>query len=216
MKHKKHYISDFCTGILFTIFFFSIGLLITINFRPLYYADIKALNISSTSGFDTVTIKKNYDALIDYCSPFYTKDLNFPDFPSSASALTHFKEVKHIFNLFNIFGIQSFLFLLFVIIQKHRKRDYSYLIISSITMLVLPVIGGGLIAVNFDKAFIFFHKIFFRNDFWIFDPVTDPVIKILPDTFFLHCALLIILIVVLAAFSLFLIYLVCRQKAGKK
>lgn len=38
------------------------------------------------------------------------------------------------------------------------------------------------------------HKVFFDNDYWLFDPKYDPVITILPDRFFLHCGILIVLI----------------------
>lgn len=40
-----------------------------------------------------------------------------------------------------------------------------------------------------------FHKIMFRNDYWLFDEALDPVIKILPDAFFFHCAVMIILLI---------------------
>ena len=50
----------------------------------------------------------------------------------------------------------------------------------------------------------------FSNDYWLFDERTDPVINILPDEFFLHCALLIILLILAASLIMGLIYL--RQK----
>lgn len=50
-------------------------------------------------------------------------------------------------------------------------------------------------AVNWEAVFIMFHKIMFRNDYWLFDEALDPVITILPDTFFLQCAVMIILLI---------------------
>ncbi len=50
------------------------------------------------------------------------------------------------------------------------------------------------------------HKIFFRNDDWMFNPSTDPIINLLPETFFLHCALIIILIIFLGSLILYLCY----------
>jgi integral membrane protein (TIGR01906 family) len=91
-----------------------------------------------------------------------------------------------------------------IILYKKRKRDRSYLLVSSITVLVIPAIAAIGCVINFDAAFVVFHKIFFRNDYWLFDPVTDPVITILPDTFFLHELIVIILFVVLGSLSLFL------------
>ena len=35
----------------------------------------------------------------------------------------------------------------------------------------------------------------FSNDYWLFDPAADPVILILPDGYFLQCAVLILVLV---------------------
>ena len=67
-------------------------------------------------------------------------------------------------------------------------------------------------AVNWDWAFVTFHHIAFDNDYWIFDPATDPVYNILPDTFFLHCALLILAGVVLGSVVCGLVYRKLRRK----
>ena len=58
--------------------------------------------------------------------------------------------------------------------------------------MALPAVVGAFVAVNWDSAFVLFHRIAFDNDYWLFDPATDPVITMLPDAFFLHCALLIL------------------------
>ena len=50
-----------------------------------------------------------------------------------------------------------------------------------------------LAALNFDRAFTVFHSIFFPGkDNWLFDPVADPVILILPEAFFRNCAIAIV------------------------
>lgn len=50
-----------------------------------------------------------------------------------------------------------------------------------------------LAALDFDRAFTVFHSIFFPGkDNWLFDPVTDPVILILPEAFFRNCAIAIV------------------------
>ncbi len=49
----------------------------------------------------------------------------------------------------------------------------------------------GVIALNFDKAFVTFHKIFFDNDLWILNPQTDMLINIVPQQFFIDISVLI-------------------------
>ena len=56
---------------------------------------------------------------------------------------------------------------------------------------------------NWSKVFLTFHKIFFRNNYWMFDPASDPVILILPDAFFLQCVIVIAAVLVVGAAILF-------------
>ena len=41
---------------------------------------------------------------------------------------------------------------------------------------------------DFTSLFTLFHKVFFRNDLWLFDPTTDYMIRMLPEGFFLDMA----------------------------
>ncbi len=48
----------------------------------------------------------------------------------------------------------------------------------------MPLLLTVPILLNFEKSFIIFHKLLFRNDYWVFNPNLDPVINILPEEFF--------------------------------
>jgi integral membrane protein (TIGR01906 family) len=208
---RRFKITDLLIGIVFTLLFISIGVVFTVNFRPLYYMDIKLLHIEATSGFVRDEIIKNYNALIDYSSPFFHGPLVFPTLTASESGLSHFAEVKTLFTDFYILGAITLILGIIIIIYKSKIKDYSYLLVSAITAIVLPLLLGLFMSIDFDRTFILFHKIFFSNNDWLFDPVTDPVINILPDTFFMHCALLIILTVLLFCFAFLLVYFVKRK-----
>ena len=215
-KIKRFKITDLLIGLVFTILFLSLGLVITINFRPLFYLDVKLLNIPETSGYSKEEIIENYDALIDYSSPLHKGSLSFPSLDASPSGIQHFKEVKDIFVAFYWLGAFSLITAVVIIIYKSRHRDTSYLLVSSITAIVLPLIVGLLLAIDFDTSFLMFHKIFFSNDYWIFNPVTDPVINILPETFFLHSAMLIIAFILIGSLILYLVYLYLKKHSGIK
>lgn len=189
------------TGICFTTLFLSIAVAVVLNFRPLYYHDVRILNLAGTYGLSEEQICANYDTLIDYNSPFSTRLLIFPDLPSSREALIHFAEVKKIFLGFYQAGLISFLALCILLPALHAHITRT-LRISALTIVLLPSVVGLAIACNFDRAFVLFHQIFFRNDFWLFNPATDPIILLLPDTFFLHCAAAIVILVLLSALLL--------------
>jgi integral membrane protein (TIGR01906 family) len=213
---RRFKITDLLIGVLFTLLFISIAVVITINFRPIYYFDIDYLNIAEDSGYTKEVIRENYDALIDYSSPFFKGDLNFPTLAASESGLFHFIEVKNIFTGFYILGAITLAFGIIIIMQKHKNKDYSYLLVTAVTAIVLPLLLALSLSIDFDRAFVIFHKLFFNNDYWLFDPTTDPVITILPDTFFMHSAIMIIVLVVLMSLLFLTVYLVKRQHAGIK
>lgn len=56
---------------------------------------------------------------------------------------------------------------------------------------------GGLAALDFQRAFVVFHTLFFPGKTnWLFDWRTDPIILFLPEAFFRNCALLILILLV--------------------
>ena len=57
--------------------------------------------------------------------------------------------------------------------------------------LALAIISVGVIAIDFDRAFIIFHYIFFDNDYWILNPNVDLLINMVPIYFFIHISIFI-------------------------
>ncbi len=211
---KRFKITDLLIGVLFTLLFISIAVVVTINFRPLYYIDISLLHIEETSGLNRELIKENYNALIDYSSPFFQGELRFPSLPASEHGLIHFEEVKNIFTAFYLMGVVTLVVGIIIVIRKTKNNDHHYLLVSSITAIALPTLLALLLSIDFDRAFVVFHKLFFNNDYWLFDPATDPVILILPDTFFLHCALMIIVLVILMSLLFLAAFLWKKRYSG--
>ena len=193
------------------LFIISASVMITLNFRPLYYHDISSLKIEETSGFSKKVIRENYDALIDYNQFFYSGKLKLT-LPMSREGRIHFEEAKRIFVGIEYLWVITLILSCFLIKRKIRSRNIDFLRSASIITVLLPVIVGILCAFNWDAAFTLFHEIMFRNDYWIFDETTDPVITILPETFFMHCLMLIIGIVLVISLILYLIYLRQRKK----
>ena len=143
------------------------------------------------------------DALIRYNNIWHTGILNFPDFPMSESGRIHFEEVKKVFSIFEYGALILIPLSAAEIIAAKKKRFGSLFAAAGIISVGIPAALGLLIAANWEWVFITFHKLVFQNDYWLFDPYTDPVITILPDEFFMHCAALIMILVLAGSLAFF-------------
>lgn len=204
LKSLIGYIALFFMALSFSIAF-------TINFTPLYAFDIDHLNIEQMTGMPKRVLLENYKVVIDYLNFPWIKELSMPDFPASASGLFHFSEVKQLVGWdYVIFLIATILSLLFLKKIKEEK-GYWKLLNPLRIMVAAPLVGLSLIIINFDQLFIAFHCVFFNNDAWIFDSRTDPIIMALPEDFFMHCFVLVIILM-----ELFLMLLLSWAKKKVK
>ncbi len=213
----------FFTAIL--IITFSIGL--PIYFRPFYYAQVdlyikdeynsqaeewqswaekyykedeyvKFENLSSDE------IKDAYDEVLDYLTipgnEFGTGKLPYREWTES-----HFADCKALFDLnAGAFIISAFGVAVLLILNRRKVFELWKPFKMSITFcsgaytLAGFAIIGGLAALDFDKAFTIFHAIFFPGkENWIFNPLYDRVILIMPQDFFMNCAILILVSIIL-------------------
>ena len=206
--------TDIPTGIFFFIALVAIGLAIAVNLRPLYYLNISWLKLPETSGLNAVVIKENYNALIDYCSPFYRGELVFPSIRASESGLKHFADVKTIFTAIYIAGAVSIVICTISFIIKRKNNEYKHLLVCGIIAIIIPVLLVIFSLINFNAVFLLFHMLVFSDNNWIFDPATDPIIDLLPETYFMECALIIATVVIIGAVIVIIRYFV--RKKNKK
>ncbi len=192
----------------FFILTFSISLPLLI--RPFYYWQIKSLDIVHSSGFDYATIKTAYDEMLNYCLGL-TEKFSCGSLKYSADGMSHFTDCRKLFILnFVILLLTTLILLAIYLLRKKKVIDlYNFnqhtagyysgkIMLSAFLMIILLSIG------NFDRTFTIFHQIFFPNKTnWLFDQRYDQIILILPENFFLNCAILIV--TVLISLSLYLI-----------
>lgn len=201
------------TALVLMFFIISFSVTVTLNFRPLYYFDIVFLDIPSISGMNEDEIRANYDALIDYNSITGPKTLEFPTLPMSNNGRIHFEEVKDIFLIFEyMMFVTAILAIILILFSVKKIRQSFYLKLTAIFTIVIPAVLALFISLNWQIAFVTFHHIFFNNDYWIFYPDTDPVIMMLPDTFFLHCAAMILVLVVMGSLVCYILYRFFNRK----
>ena len=192
---KKSLLSLLCA---LCVFFFlltaSIGLPIYV--RPFYYAHIDAFELERVSGYSEAEIREAYDEVLDYLT-LPGKEFSTGVLPHSAEGKAHFEDCKVLFDLNASILIGSGLALavLFFLRKKwgpYRIGKHSAAFWAAVLSLTAPIMIGCLAALDFDRAFVIFHSIFFPGKTnWVFDWYADPIIRVLPQEFFMDCAILI-------------------------
>lgn len=173
--------------------------------------------IMNTHNLSPDIIQKNYKILIRYNLNPRPVSLEFMDLSMSEHGRIHFEEVKTIFQSIIWSGLLALALSIFFITRAGRNKEKpAFIPLGGLISLILPLLIGLLITVlGFDRTFVIFHKIFFDNDYWIFDSATDPIINYLPQPFFFAMAFSIIL-TYLIIYLLLRLILYPRMKAKAK
>ena len=151
---------------------------------PLFHSLVNIFQLPELTYLSEKTISYNFDKLMRYLLNPVISKLDMPDITSSQSGLKHFSDVKQLFLLAILLTVillaPTFLFI--------KKKRYIQFYQGIKICLVIPVfIGVMALFGGFDSIFISFHRIFFRDATWLFDPATDPIINILPENYFMLC-----------------------------
>ena len=189
--------------------------------RPFYYAHIGALHLEERTGLSRAEIRTAYDEMLDYC-------LGAPEFSTgvlkwSESGKSHFTDVRFLFLLdLRLFFAAAAAILFLIVLARLCRRSFSPLLGRGPCFWAGAGLGGaflivgGLAALDFDRAFVVFHTLFFPGkDNWLFDPDADEIINILPQQFFMDCAILILAVLVLGCAALILADL-CRGRRPRR
>ncbi|MFC6181084.1 TIGR01906 family membrane protein [Lactiplantibacillus daowaiensis] len=169
-------------------------IIVTINAVWLYWVNAHLQHLGSLVNLATGRLMTNYLQLLAYLNFPWVGKLKMTDFTDSTSALIHFADVKGLFMLdYAVFILTSITTYYFWRRLKRQQQLWRFVLPMQTALWVPPIIAA-VMAVNFDQFFIYFHELLFRNDDWLFDPLYDRIIIVLPDTFFLQCFVLAILV----------------------
>lgn len=188
--------------------------------RPFYYAHIGPMRLCEQTGLSEEEIKTAFDEMMDFClggEEFSTGVLKW-----SEEGKSHFEDVRKLFLLdLDVLAACAILLIATAAIIRIRGWRPGRLLGRGFPFWAGAGLGGaflivgGLAATDFDRAFVIFHTLFFPGkDNWIFDPWKDEIINILPQDFFMHCAILILAILILGCIALMVLDFVLHK--GKK
>lgn len=182
------------------VFFFILtaSISLPIYIRPFYYIHIEALDLPGVSGFTADQIRVAYDAVLDYLT-LPGRAFGTGVMACSESAADHFRDCKVLFDL-NAWILLLSAAVIAVLLVLRRLGRIGPLTLGShggafwgaISAVGIPLVVGALAALDFNSAFVIFHSIFFPGkDNWLFNWNTDQIIRVLPQQFFMNCAILI-------------------------
>ena len=176
--------------------------------RPFYYAHIGPMELEERTGLTEAEIKTAFNEMLDYClgaEEFSTGVLQW-----SESGKAHFTDVRMLFLLdLRVLAVSAAALIAVLLYARFTRRTPARPLgrgpgfwagagLGAVFLLV-----GALAALDFDRAFVVFHALFFPGkDNWLFDPRTDQIINILPQAFFRNCAILILALLVLGCGAL--------------
>lgn len=116
-------------------------------------------------------------------------DGEYQDFFNEQDRL-HMADVRNLFlgglKVRNLLLLAALCLLLFLVALKADVRT----LLMKAYGIAIGVFAAGLLflgiafCIDFTKCFTIFHKLFFTNDLWLFDPETDYMIRMLPEGFF--------------------------------
>lgn len=207
MLRNRIFTSLMCIFIILLTITFSIG--VPIYCRSIYYAHIKPLELEERTGKSEAQIIEAYDEVLDYLT-IPNREFGTGDFEYSQEGKSHFEDCKILFDINIITFAVSLLGIVVLYILK-RKRYYNFArpfgLHFTFTCGVIPLslftLIAGVAALDFDKAFTVFHKIFFYGrENWMFDYKKDVIINALPQEFFLNCAVIIATSIIVISLAL--------------
>lgn len=185
------------------------SVILVLNSTIIYKLSIPMLKIMDKVTIPREKVIEDYTRVINYIRNPFIEKLNLENFKMSGEGEIHFYEVKEIIVSLEIIFIM--LIVIGIIIFLLNKRKVIKFPIESFKYtfnFTLIAFTSLLIAFYVDFNYIFnkFHGIFFNNNYWIFDPKKDPIINVLPESYFMLCAVVVILFTIIITLILRTIY----------
>ena len=171
--------------------------------RPFYYLHIAPLNLTEAVGLPVEDVKTAYKEMMNFCIGL-TDTFSAGKLAWSAEGAAHFADVQKLFVLdLRVLVISAVLLLLIPKKRSARLLGHTPGFWGAVGLGATFLIVGGLAALDFDRAFVIFHQLFFPGKSnWLFDGRTDPIIYMLPIEFFRNCAIAILGIILVACAAL--------------
>ncbi len=222
---KKYRLLNIIYGIVLFFFIISLSISIpilcrfihTICIEPMHM--VESLNNQSGLNYTFDDVVEAYNQVLDYCvfyKEFGAGKLIYPE-----KDVLHFQDCRVLFTIdFVVLLVTFVLIIVLHIVQKIKRvvifKPTTYLV-AGIFTIVLPCVLVGICSIDFNEAFMTFHRIFFPGkDNFMFRSWENYIILIMPEEFFMVCAIVIASGFFIGATVLIIIGLLKRRKIVKR
>lgn len=197
---------------MFSFILLALGLSImmtTIVSKEIYRLFIKVYDLPKLSGLTHDQLLETYQSMQKYLLLPSSNKLDLIYFSSSVQGIQHFMDVKQLYFYLLIVVVVVTISSLILGSKLRQRRQHRKMAVAFNIATILPIGFLFSLFLAFDRIFILFHEMFFQNDYWLFDPLTDPIITVLPETFFMT---LFVIMIILYEIMISLIRIVISKK----
>ncbi|USS91217.1 TIGR01906 family membrane protein [Fructilactobacillus carniphilus] len=190
------------------------AIIVGINSGWVYHLCVLQLHLDQHFHVSVATLQRNLNQMIAYIQLPWKQSMHLQVYQLSPAAQSHFRDVKGLVEKIELGFILLTGWLGWAIFKRQLNRQIWRLEgLLNVTIVGLIVVAG-LLLVDFQDCFIYFHRLVFRNQNWIFNPRVDPIINVLPDQYFAAAFGLIAITFLVALLMLRIIAYHQLKKAG--
>lgn len=214
MKNK---ILAYIINICFIIFTFIAALDFICFNKPFYNHEYKANNVYETIGISYEDLDLVSDNLFAYLkdekSDFNTEvminDQKVMMF--NQREIDHMVDVKDLYlKVKDVASISGYILIIAVVFYVNQNKEIFKGIKKSFKKVILTL--GAMVSalliyalIDFYNFWNMFHEIFFNNDLWLLNPLTDRMILMVPQKFFFDLIMMILVVFVILIFIYYFI-----------
>lgn len=164
----------------------STALFITVNISSLLVDYPKQL----LRHFNSEELASDYRRLLTYLQLPWIWHLHLHFIPLTLQASHHFCDVRHLLLLNEAVLVITVPLAWWSLEKQKRRHQLWQLMIPLKVIIYVFVLTSWLPLISFPASFIKLHFLLFQNRDWILNPRFDPVILLMPTSFFLRLALI--------------------------
>ncbi|MCX8743019.1 TIGR01906 family membrane protein [Lactobacillus sp. B3795] len=166
------------------LWFITCSIFLFMNMPFIYTSVAHVLNVQHDIKMSSGQISDNYLLIIRYLQSFFISDMQ-TTLPINNVEKVHFGDVRRLILLNNLFMVVMTPIVIKILIRLRKNRLLWFLKSAFRQIYGCFVFLFVFALIDFNDAFIFFHKILFRNNDWIFNAKKEPIIILFPDQYFM-------------------------------